>query len=131
MAASPVDCVLQNDEVLVPGIRAVHCGGHTAGSVSYYVEASRTLFLGDMAINNVDRLSRPIVFSNEDPAAYEAGLDKLTRVDAVAGFFGHGPPVLEGLQEALTALKSRPPTPAWLATIRYTVMRLRHPQGRD
>lgn len=129
--AITIDQVLQGGEVLEPGIEVIHCGGHTAGSVCYYLRPARALFLGDMAINNIDRLSRPISFSIEDKDAYEASLEALTRVDAVAGFFGHGPPLLEGLQEALTALKARKPSPAWLAPLRYALLRLRHPFRRD
>ncbi|HXH21339.1 MAG TPA: MBL fold metallo-hydrolase [Dehalococcoidia bacterium] len=126
-----VDRLLEDGEELPGGIRAVHCGGHTAGSLSYYVPARGLLFLGDMAINNVDRLSRPIAFSNEDSDAYERGLERLAALGAEAGFFGHGPPLTQGLSSALTALCQRPRSPLWRALLRYAFLRLRHPFGRD
>jgi glyoxylase-like metal-dependent hydrolase (beta-lactamase superfamily II) len=121
-----VDCLLEDGELLEGGIRVLHCGGHTAGSVSYHLEPARALFLGDMAINNIDRLSRPIVFSNEDNEAYETGLSRLAALDADAGFFGHGPPLLHGLREALIALRERPRSPLPMAVLRYAGLWLRH-----
>ena len=131
VGATPVDRLLADREELPGGIRVVHCGGHTAGSVCFYLEDRRVLFLGDMAINNVDRLSRPISFSNEDRDAYELALARLTTLDADIGFFGHGPPLLEGLHKAVLALKLRKPSPLPLAMLRYALIRLRHPLGRD
>jgi len=78
-----------------------------------------------MAINNIDRLSRPIVFSNEDNEAYETGLSRLAALDADAGFFGHGPPLLHGLREALIALRERPRSPLPMAVLRYAGLWLR------
>jgi glyoxylase-like metal-dependent hydrolase (beta-lactamase superfamily II) len=127
----PVDCLLQDGDVLEGGIEVMHAGGHTAGSSAFYIPAVRALFLGDMAVNNIDRLSRPIAFSNEDSSAYEAGLARLLALDAEAGYFGHGPPLLEGLQAALLALRDRPPSPIWLSVIRYAGLWLRRrlPRG--
>ncbi len=129
--ASRVDVILDGGEFLDGGVSVVHCGGHTAGSVAYYLEPERALFLGDMAINNVDRLSRPISLSNEDGEAHERGLTALTQVDAVSGYFGHGPPLREGLRDALIALHGRPRSPFWLAILRYVWLRARHPRGPD
>jgi glyoxylase-like metal-dependent hydrolase (beta-lactamase superfamily II) len=130
MVETPVDCVHGRRSPRWR-IRVLHCGGHTAGSTCYYLEPSRTLFLGDMAINNIDRLSRPIAFSNADRDAYEAALARLGAVDATTGFFGHGPPLLEGLQEALIAMYQRGPSPGWLAMIRYALLRLRRRRESD
>jgi hypothetical protein len=58
-------------------------------------------------------------------------LAALTRVDAVAGFFGHGPPLEEGLREALIALKARSASPLWLVPLRYALLRLRQGLRRD
>ncbi len=122
---SGIDCLVEDGRLLEGGIRVVHCGGHTAGSVCYYLERPRTLFLGDMAINNIDRLSRPISFSNEDNAAYELGLSKLAALDAEAGFFGHGPPVSAGLHQALLALRARRRSPLPLAMLRFVWLQAR------
>jgi len=124
-AATSVDAVLHGGEVLEPGIRVIHCGGHTSGSVCYFLESSRALFLGDMAINNIDRLSRPISFSNEDREAYDRGLQSLTEIDAGSLFFGHGPPLYSGGREALEAMQAREPSPAWQAPFRLLLLRLR------
>ncbi len=120
-----VDCLVEDGQLLEGGIRVVHCGGHTAGSVCYHLEARRVLFLGDMAINNIDRLSRPISFSNEDNAAYEVGLARLVALDAEAGFFGHGPPVSAGLHQALLALQARRRSPLPLAMLRFVWLQAR------
>jgi glyoxylase-like metal-dependent hydrolase (beta-lactamase superfamily II) len=127
----PVDHALAGGEELEGGIRVVHCGGHTAGSAAYHMPGRRVLFLGDMAINNIDRLSRPLSMANEDSAAYEAALDGLLALDADAGFFGHGPPVLSGLRQALAELKARKPTPAWQGILKLAWMRLTRPRRRD
>lgn len=130
-AGALVDIVLEGGEELDGGIRVVHCGGHTQGSVAYYLPAATSLFLGDMAINNIDRLSRPIAFSNEDNAAYESGLARLTTLDAGTGYFGHGPALTDGLREALLALKGRPRSPAWRAALSLAWLRVRRRRGRD
>ena len=116
---TPVDCPLEDGQELEPGIVVVHSGGHTSGSVAFYLPAKRALFLGDTVINNVSRLSRPLPMSNEDSAASEVTLRRLAALDADAGFFGHGPPLLSGLQEALVEVSRRSPGPVWLRTLRH------------
>ena len=127
----PVDQVIEGGMTLEGGIGVIHCGGHTAGSVCYFLGNSKALFLGDMAINNVDRLSRPLSFSNEDQEQYEAALANLVELDVDAGYFGHGPPLLGGLRAALLGLRDRPRTPAWLGMLRLASMRLRGRRRRD
>jgi glyoxylase-like metal-dependent hydrolase (beta-lactamase superfamily II) len=120
-----VDCLVGDGDLLEGGIRVVHTGGHTAGSVAYQIEDAGALFLGDMAVNNIDRLSRPIAFSNEDNRLYEVGLARLAALDAGAGYFGHGPPLPAGLRAALQELQARPRSPLPVSLLRYVALWLR------
>lgn len=114
----PVDQTVEDGEVLDNGMVVVHTPGHTKGSACYLVPERKSLFLGDVAINNLDRLSRPLPYSNIDAEAYEASLRKIATLDASEGYFGHGPPLRDGLQEALRELIERPRAPTWLRLLR-------------
>lgn len=113
-----VDLMVDDGEVLETGIIAVHTPGHTAGSVCFLLPDKKTLFLGDLAINNIERLSRPLPYSNDDEAAYEESLRKVASMAVETGYFGHGPPLKTGLKAALQELASRPRAPTWLRMLR-------------
>jgi glyoxylase-like metal-dependent hydrolase (beta-lactamase superfamily II) len=115
---TPVDLMVEDGEVLETGISTVHTPGHTAGSACFLLPDSKTLFLGDLAINNIERLSRPLPYSNDDETAYEESLRKVASMEVETGYFGHGPPLMTGLKAALEELVSRPRAPTWLRMVR-------------
>jgi glyoxylase-like metal-dependent hydrolase (beta-lactamase superfamily II) len=128
-ASIAVDALVEDGEAIPGGFVALHTPGHTAGSVCYHLPGLSALFLGDMVINNVDRLSRPVSMSNEDNRQYEESLRRLATIEAEAGFFGHGPDLTSGLYEALGVLCLRPRRPFWSTVIRraFDLLRfLRH-----
>ncbi len=127
----PVDCLLEDAERLEGGIRVVHVGGHTAGAVCFVLEGRRAVFVGDIAINNIDRLSRPLPWSNEEgDEAFERALRLVAAVDVDSAFFGHGPPLIGGAGSALRELSERSPGPMWQRMLRLLYLRLRFALSR-
>ena len=70
------DRILQDEEEILPGIRAVAVPGHTPGSFGFFCEKSGLLFAGDnIAGGGFPGGSIPQIW---DLAAYSASLDRLT-----------------------------------------------------
>ncbi len=108
--ATPVHLTVDHNEVLpcLGGLRILHTPGHTPGSVCLYLEKEKVLFLGDSVLNNVDRLSRPIMYDKRRRMQLDASLHTLRGLDAKAASFGHGPPLREDVMTRVRALTDRP-----------------------
>ena len=96
------------------GLQVMHTPGHTPGSVCLLLQDSRVLFLGDSVINNIDRLSRPLMWDRGKRRELDASLRTLRPVEALAACFGHGPPLAENVMTKVRALTDRPyDLPTW------------------
>ena len=98
------------------GIHILHTPGHTPGSVCplLEVEGQRVLFLGDSVLNNVDRLSRPLMWDRSKRRELDASLHRLRDLEAEAACFGHGPPLTDAVMQKVRALTDRPyDVPTW------------------
>jgi glyoxylase-like metal-dependent hydrolase (beta-lactamase superfamily II) len=92
---APVDEVLTADgPATVPGFRAFHTPGHTAGHVSYLLDREGgVLFTGDAAAGGRRRLGRTPRAMTDDMAAARTSVAKLAGLDFDVAVFGHGPAV--------------------------------------
>ncbi|GEM_PF-179252 len=108
--ATPVHLTVDHNEVLpcLGGLRILHTPGHTPGSVCLYLEKEKVLFLGDSVLNNVDRLSRPIMYDKRRRMQLDSSLRTLRGLEAEAASFGHGPPLREDVMTKVRALTDRP-----------------------
>ena len=96
------------------GVRVFHTPGHTPGSLTYLLEKPQVLFLGDSAINNINRVSRPLTWDRAKRRQLDASLRSLRDLDVTVASFGHGPPLLESPMEKIRALTDRPyDLPTW------------------
>lgn len=97
------------------GLRVIHTPGHTPGSICPILESeSRVLFLGDSAMNNIDRLSRPLMWDRERRRELDASLRSLRELEADVAVFGHGPPLTSDPMKAIRGLTDRPyDLPTW------------------
>lgn len=96
------------------GLRFLHTPGHTPGSLCLLLEGSQTLFLGDSVINNVNRLSRPLMWDRKKRRQLDASLRSLRELEAVAACFGHGPPLTEEVMDRVRGLTDKPyDLPTW------------------
>ena len=96
------------------GVRIIHSPGHTPGSICPLVEGRQVLFLGDSVLNNVDRLSRPLMWDRARRRQLDASLSSLRDLEAQVAFFGHGPPLTEQVMEKVRGLTDRPyDLPTW------------------
>jgi glyoxylase-like metal-dependent hydrolase (beta-lactamase superfamily II) len=102
----PVDEVIEADgPISVPGFRAIHTPGHTAGHVSYLFDREGgLLFVGDAAGNSKSGLRHLPGPVTTDPAAARESVGRLAGLDFDVAVFGHGPAVTGRAVEAFKAL---------------------------
>jgi glyoxylase-like metal-dependent hydrolase (beta-lactamase superfamily II) len=107
---------LSDGEVIpcMGGLRVLHTPGHTPGSVCPMLEGPQVLFLGDSVLNNVDRLSRPLMWDRRKRRELDASLHTLRELEADLACFGHGPPLDEDVMTRVRGLTDRPyDLPTW------------------
>ena len=95
---NPVAQLVEDGDLLpiAGGIRVVHTPGHTAGSVCFLEQSTRTLFSGDTIFSDGNHLSRSLPFPGYDGPSYRSSLARLTTIDFEAVCGGHGAPLLKG-----------------------------------
>ena len=99
---------------LMGGLRMLHTPGHTPGSVCVLLEGPQVLFLGDSVLNNIDRLSRPLMWDRSRRRQLDASLHTLRELEAQVACFGHGPPETEQVMDKVRFLTDRPyDLPTW------------------
>lgn len=99
------------DEDTIPclgGIRIIFTPGHTPGSICPLVLGPGALFLGDSVLNNIDRLSRPLMWDRSRRQQLDGSLSRLRNLEAQSAFFGHGPPITESVMDKIRGLTDRP-----------------------
>ena len=96
------------------GLRIIHSPGHTPGSISPLLKGPQVLFLGDSVLNNIDRLSRPLMWDRSKRRRLDASLRDLRDLEAGLACFGHGPPLTEHVMDSVRGLTDRPyDLPTW------------------
>ena len=107
------------------GLRIIHSPGHTPGSISPLLTGPRALFLGDSVLNNIDRLSRPLMWDRSKRRQLDASLHALRDLEADLACFGHGPPLSEDVMDRVRGLTDRPyDLPTWrIALKNWTTLR--------
>ena len=101
------------------GIRIIHAPGHTPGSICPLLEDPKVLFLGDSVLNNVDRLSRPLMWDRSRRRRLDASLRSLRELEADVACFGHGPPLTELVMQKIRRMTDRPyDIPTWRIVLR-------------
>ncbi len=115
-----VDATVDDGDVLpiLGGMRIIHTPGHTPGSICPIIERSQeesqVLFLGDSVINNIDRLSRPLMWDRRKRRTLDSSLHLLRELEADVACFGHGPPLTEEVMDRVRGLTNRPyDLPTW------------------
>jgi glyoxylase-like metal-dependent hydrolase (beta-lactamase superfamily II) len=98
---TPVDEVLSADgPISVPGFRAFHTPGHTAGHVSYLLDRSDgILFVGDAAAGAGTKVRHTARALNADTAVARQSVAKLATLSFDTAVFGHGKAVTGGAVE--------------------------------
>ncbi|MSQ22085.1 MAG: MBL fold metallo-hydrolase [Dehalococcoidia bacterium] len=109
------ETVKNGDVIPELGLRIIHTPGHTPGSICPLLENKQSvLFLGDSALNNVDRLSRPLMWDRAKRRQLDQSLHMLRDLDAHTACFGHGPPLTEQVMDKVRSLTDRPyDLPTW------------------
>jgi len=106
---SPVDDLLTGDgPVPIPGFRALHTPGHTAGHMSYLLDRDGVvLFAGDAAAGRGGKPRRTPRLLTDDVAAANARLARLARLEFEVAVFGHGSAVRGRAVDRFRELVSR------------------------
>jgi glyoxylase-like metal-dependent hydrolase (beta-lactamase superfamily II) len=126
---TPVTHPVEDGELLpiAGGIRVLHTPGHTAGSLCFLEQSSKTLFSGDTIFSDGTSLSRSVPFPGYDGPSYRSSLARLATIDFEAVCGGHGTPLLKGGTAVLNELLSaRPDPPTWARYLRSVPHRLRN-----
>ena len=113
---TPVHETVEHGDVVpcMAGLRIIHSPGHTPGSISPLLTGPRALFLGDSVLNNIDRLSRPLMWDRSKRRQLDASLHALRDLEADLACFGHGPPLSEDVMTRVRGLTDRPyDLPTW------------------
>ena len=113
---TPVHETVEHGDVVpcMAGLRIIHSPGHTPGSISPLLTGPRALFLGDSVLNNIDRLSRPLMWDRSKRRQLDASLHALRDLEADLACFGHGPPLSEDVMDKVRGLTDRPyDLPTW------------------
>ena len=101
------------------GILIIHAPGHTPGSICPLLQGPNVLFLGDSVLNNVDRLSRPLMWDRSRRRRLDASLRSLRDLEADVALFGHGPPLTEEVMDKVRGMTDRPyDLPTWRIVMR-------------
>ena len=124
---TPVHETVEHGDVVpcMAGLRIIHSPGHTPGSISPLLTGPRALFLGDSVLNNIDRLSRPLMWDRSKRRQLDASLHALRDLEADLACFGHGPPLSEDVMNRVRGLTDRPyDLPTWrIALKNWTTLR--------
>ncbi len=115
-ADTEVHQTLEDDSLLpiLGGMRILHTPGHTPGSICPVLEGPRVLFLGDSALNNINRLSRPLTWDRNKRRQLDQSLYKLRDLEAAIACFGHGPPLTEEVMDRVRGMTNKPyDKPTW------------------
>lgn len=115
------------------GLRIMHTPGHTPGSICPVLESPRVLFVGDSVLNNIDRLSRPLMWDRSKRDELDRSLRRLRDVEVETCLFGHGPPLTEEVIDRVRGLTARPyNTPTWMIVLKnwQTLRRFRESTQR-
>ena len=113
---TPVDEVVGHGATLpcLDGVLVIHTPGHTPGSMCLMVNGPRVLFVGDCAINNINRVSRPLMWDRGRRRELDASLRSLRELDAAIACFGHGPALTDDAMGKLRSLTDLPyDLPTW------------------
>tara|TARA_B100001750_G_scaffold69309_1_gene55360 strand:- start:493 stop:1305 length:813 start_codon:yes stop_codon:yes gene_type:complete len=113
---TPIHEIVDNGDVIpcFGGLRIIHTPGHTPGSICPILEGPQVLFMGDSVLNNIDRLSRPLMWDRSKRRELDASLRSLRELEAEVACFGHGPPLIEHAMEKVRGLTDRPyDLPTW------------------
>ena len=113
---TPVHETVEDGDVIpcLSGLRIIHSPGHTPGSICPLLTGPQVLFLGDSVLNNVDRLSRPLMWDRSKRRQLDASLHDLRDLEADLACFGHGPPLTEDVMDKVRGLTDRPyDLPTW------------------
>ena len=125
----PVAQLVEDGDLLpiAGGIRVVYTPGHTAGSICFLEQSSRTLFSGDTIFSDGKHLSRSVPFPGYDRTSYRSSLARLATIEFEAVCGGHGAPLLNGGTGILNQLLSaRPDPPTWRQFLKRVPHRLRN-----
>ena len=113
---TPVHETVSHGDVIpgLGGVSIIHSPGHTPGSISPFVSDPKIIFLGDSVINNIDRLSRPLMWDRSKRRTLDKSLQELRELDAAIACFGHGPVLTENVMTKIRGLTDRPyDLPTW------------------
>ncbi len=102
-----VDRLLDDQEYIVPGVKAIHVPGHSVGNIAILLEEERTLIAGDSIFGQGDYATElcppPQRFSKDVPQAIES-IRYLLTFDFDTLILSHGVHELENAKEKVASI---------------------------
>ena len=86
------DGFLEEGDVLpiLGGLRVIHTPGHTPGSVCFYLESQRAIFVGDNVVNLGEYVGASMPFPKTSMRQYEKSLRRIAAMEFDIACLAHG-----------------------------------------
>ncbi|MBI4282326.1 MAG: MBL fold metallo-hydrolase [Chloroflexi bacterium] len=121
------DGFLEDGQVLpiLGGLRVIHTPGHTPGSICFYLESRKAIFLGDMVVNIGQYVGGSVPLPKTDLKLYEKSLRKIAELDFDIACLAHGQVFQGDADERIRKmLDSFFSAPIWLRVLRFFIRTL-------
>ena len=122
------DGFLEEGQVLpiLGGLRVIHTPGHTPGSVCFYLETQKVIFLGDNVVNRGQYLGGSMPFPKTSMKLYERSLRRIAAMDFDIACLAHGQVFRENADRRIRRMVEwYLKAPMWLRLVRAIPRALR------
>ena len=93
--AAPIEHAVEDGEMLLPSLTAIHVPGHCAGQIALLWQQHGGVLIAADACSNLMGLGLSLALGYEDLEQGRRSLHKLSALDFRVACFGHGKPILK------------------------------------
>ncbi len=115
------DGFLEEGDVLpiLGGLRVIHTPGHTPGSICFYLESQRAIFVGDNVVNLGEYVGASMPFPKTSMKQYEKSLRRIAAMEFDIACLAHGQVFRENADQRIRRMiEWYLDAPMWLRLVR-------------